>query len=302
MDFVTKKVLEAKVKGIGKDLGISNGFGATSSAQQERSHPLNIGSDSYDEFPVQAASHFESMPSNFPPILNLFYVDTSILSAAAKSTVGWAYRVFLAVEALLVLNLVSMVVKTVMMKGKEWLHIVLSALVGVLVTLFELFGYDTAFRGAYRTNSRLRFRYICLSTVTLVLCGIYAFAGAAWFNGWTRVVQYNKARREKSEGSASPEMTSPGTVGVIFSAIESFGWTVALFLVTFTLFDFYHLWQNGNQGLSDEALRIARGIEPGNTHTTTSENDVVQQRNDQRRVRPNAERVEQIRNKYASRS
>lgn len=302
MDLVTKKVLEAKVKHIGKELGIGDGLGGTPSTQQERSRTFDLGNNEYDEFPVQAVSYFDNMRNNFPPILNLFYYDSSILSDKVKVTVRWAYHVFLAIEVLLVFNLLSVVVKTVKMKGQGWLFIVLSILVGIVVTVFELLAFDTAFRGAYRTNPRLRLRYIYLSSATLVLCGIYAFTGAAWFNGWARVAQYSEARTKTPDDSKSSEAELLGTVGIVFSVIESLGWTAALFLVTFTLFDFYHLWKDGNQGLSEEALRLAQSNGRGRTNEASVDDGSLSERSDRYRTTPNVDRIEEIRNKYASRS
>lgn len=301
MDLLTKKVLESKAKRLGKDLGFSDGFGGASSTQhREHSRTLDLGPSDRDEFPVQAATYFDNMPNNFPPILNLFYYDSNILSDEVRGTVGWAYRVLMAMEVLLFFNLVSTVARIVRMKGQGWIFIVLSTLVGIIVTVFELFAYDTAFRGAYRTNTRLRLRYIYLSTVTLILCGIYAFTGSAWFNGWTRIAQFNGNRRKTS--AKSSEAASLGIVEVIFCAIESLGWTAALFLVTFTLFDFYHLWRSNSQGLSDQSLRLAQSDDRRDTDSNNINDSVRMEGNDRHRTTPNADRIEQIRNKYASRS
>lgn len=302
MDLLTKKVLESKAKRFGKDLGFGDGFGGTSSTQQrENVRTLDLGLGDHDEFPVQAATYFDNMPNNFPPILNLFYYDSNILSDEVKGTVGWAYRVLMAMEVLLVFNLLSTVIRIVRMRGQGWIFIVLSTLVGIIVTVFELFAYDTAFRGAYRTNARLRLRYIYLSTVTLILCGIYAFTGSAWFNGWTRIAQFNETRK-KAPADGSSEAASLGTVEVIFCAIESLGWTAALFLVTFTLFDFYHLWRNNRQGLSDQALRLAQSNDRRDTKLNNINDSTPREGNDRQRTTPNGDRIEQIRNKYTPHS
>lgn len=304
MNYVTRKAFEAKVKQIGNDLGLGNVFNESSSSQQEQDshpqHPTNSDGDD-DLFPVQASSYFDAMPNNFPPLVNLFYIDITILSEDVKKTFIWAHRVFMTIEVLLLVNALSAIIQTIITKGRVWVRILLSFSVGLVITFFQLFNYDTAFRGAYRTNRRLRIRYVYLSIITAALCAVYAFTGALWFNGWTRIPQYRHVKKSTDESSS--QATSPGLAGIILSIIEASGWVIALFLVTFTLFDFYHLWRNDVQGLNNHALQIVRtathsGLRQDVQHEGSASNDESNYRHDSTR----SDRIEQIRNKYSARS
>lgn len=262
MDFVKKKAFEAKLNKVGKDLGLSSGnnpFGGSSRRNDNSNWNVfgqsNAGADEpegdaeMEVLPVAVASSFDNKPKNFPMFIHLFYVNRGILSEEAKGPVNWAYGNFIAVEGLLLFNLFVAILLTALRKGEGWVNLLLSVVVGLLVSVFELISYETAFRGAYRTSTNLRQRFLYFGAANIIIITVYMATGKAFFNGWSRVTGLAAVEgKEKYK-----------TVQLWLSVVESIGWSATLFLTSYTLFEYYHLLKARSQGLTQRELAAARG-------------------------------------------
>lgn len=305
VDFVTKKAFEAKLKKIGNDIGLTDALGGGSSSNANNDwtgfpssgmgeglgQAGNRSENDESPFPVPLATYFDGKAKNFPPLIHLFYIDRTILSDRASNGVKWALYNLILVEVMLLVNMGCAILFNILKSDSRWIYIVLSGAIGLLLTLFELLAYETAFRGAYRTNNGIQQRYMVFCAVNLVLAGLYAFIGTAWFNGWTRISGINSGSIQS------------GTLRMVFTIIEAFGWSVALFVSMFTLFEYYHIWHGKHQGLSVEASRLARsGIhgEEVRERPETRTSDRVQQQESHGGNRGDSrqDRLDQIRNKY----
>lgn len=306
MDFVTKKAVESKFRQLGDETGLNDvlGIGSSSNANndfslfsspapdEESGQRGSRASSDDDVFPAPVATYFDDRPNNFPPLISLCYIDHAILSDKASSGVRWAYRTFVTIELLLVLNVVSGILFTILNSQIRWIYMCIGIVIAAFITIFELFGYDTAFRGAYRTSSRIRQRYLVFCAVNVIICSLYTFIGAGWFNGWSRISVISEDNDVRHR-----------TLRTVLTVAEAAGWTGLLFMCTFTFFEYYHLLQGKHQGLSNEALRHARsGIENGAAQSSPSQVGAVSSTTQQSYGGANGQssrdRMEQIRNKY----
>ncbi|PXF49293.1 hypothetical protein BWQ96_00867 [Gracilariopsis chorda] len=82
------------------------------------------------------------------------------------------------------MNVGSNITLSAISDGDSWINIVLAICVGAVVTILEVVAYETAFRGAYRTSSKLRMRYVWMCVANVLLFSVYTFIGATLFNGW----------------------------------------------------------------------------------------------------------------------
>eukprot|EP00177_Eucheuma_denticulatum_P004111 GFKZ01007455.1.p1 GENE.GFKZ01007455.1~~GFKZ01007455.1.p1 ORF type:complete len:313 (-),score=39.27 GFKZ01007455.1:1015-1953(-) len=265
MDFLKKKAFEAQLNKVGKDLGlgsnVTSGFSG-SSRQEPRNSAWNVFStqengdtrdeNNENEFAISPAllTYYESMPYNFPPYLRMFYINRSILSDAANPPVTTAYNFLCAMASLLLLNSLLAVLFTSLEKGKDWPFLLMSAGLTVLLTLYELYAFEVAFRGAYQTSTGLRKWYIALTSINLVLVSLYAFVGVGFFNGWTRLASLNKT-------DDSEEQIEHEGARRIATIIESILWSALLVFNIHVLFNYYHLVYGRDQGLSPEAIVAA---------------------------------------------
>lgn len=303
MDFVKKKAFEAHLNKFGKDLGLSSnitsGF-SSSRTEQERSSQWSafpsMRSAPADEeapapetdtspFPTRATETFDARSKNFPPLLNLFYVDRSILSAAAREPVDHAFRVLGILTALLGLNFFTNALYTGLDKGTGWVDLLIGAIVALLLLFAELFAFETAFRGAYRNSENLRKRYLFCATGNVVVFALYAFLGASFFNGWA-----SAAGIDELEGSRAYRNWKRTLI-----MVEAFGWTALSLYNVYTLFEFYHLYNGREQGLSQQALDDAiRGVPAA----ADDPSFIVPEGDAERRSGTRSSRVQEIRDRY----
>lgn len=268
MDFVKKKAIESQLNKVGKELGLGSNVtsGITgSSREHERQSQWSVfpsmrggdgnGNGGDEEapvadtasvpFPTRAAEAFDSRARNFPPFLNLFYVERGILSAAARLAVDQALRVLVGVTALLLLNLFANALYTGLDKGKGWVDLLIGGIVGFFVAVVELVAFDTAFRGAYRSSTVLRQRYLGFGTANVVLFGVYAFLSVSFFHGWAYVATVNEEDKDYRFWART------------LTLLEAFGWTGLSLYNMYAMFDYYHFYKGKEQGLSAEALESA---------------------------------------------
>lgn len=265
MDFLKKKAFEAQLNKVGKDLGlgsnVTSGFSG-SSRQEPRNSAWNVfGSQengdtrdepNEDDFAISPAllTYYESMPYNFPPYVRLFYINRSILSEEAKEPVATAYNFLCAMSSLLLLNTLLAVLFTSLERGKDWPFLLMSAGLTVLLTVYELYAFEVAFRGAYQTSTRLRKWYLALTSINIVLVSLYAFVGVGFFNGWTRLASLNKT------GDAEEEVNHEGARRIA-TIIEAILWSALLVFNIHVVFNYYHLVHGRDRGLSPEAVAAA---------------------------------------------
>lgn len=308
MDVVYKKAIESKVKKFGRDLGINSGNNASSSGAPAQPWDMfSVGADDdigpesgldnsqHENFPPSAAAFFNSRPRNFPPLIRLFFLDRSILTSALRPVVNWAIRVVYIIGICLSINISTNVFFVVARKGTDWYLILISVPIAIILAGFQLFTADTAFRGAYRTSSQLRGRYLLLAGANLIPIIMYALLGFGFFNGWLRI---SAAGRDESITGALRKTR------MIMAAIEAGLWTLALFMQTFSLFEMQSVWRSRDPGLSDEALAATRrGINPSETTSTTTalptSTTAPPPRPDGREA-ATRDRIDQIRQKYSS--
>lgn len=292
MDFLRKKAFQGQLNKVGRDLGlggnVTDTFGG-GSAPTERWTPFEEPQAPRDDdvFPVSAATTFDARPRNYPPGIHLFYVDRSILSDAARIPVNLAHQMFIGVLLGLVLNVSVAVALTITKRERQWVTLLVAGIVAVLVTLYELVTYETAFRGAYRTSRNLRARYLMLSALNVILVSMYTFLGHTFFNGWSRL--------GRVEGAFS-------TMHRTLTIIEALYWTVIMFFSVYVAFEYYTLRQSGEQGLSPSAMdaaingRSAEDVE----HGRAAEGAAPAPSNISAMSAADRARVEDIRNKYRS--
>lgn len=305
MDFVKRKAFEAQINKVGKDLGLSSNVSSNFSGgdrQQPRTPTWNVFSLEDDsespelyteDGPVVSptvTSHYESQPNNFPPFIRLIYVDQSILSEAAKQPVRWAFYVLCAMELLLVLNTLVAVLFTALEAGKDWYFLIISAAVTALLSFYELFTFEVAFRGAYQSSTGQRKRYLYLSAINILPMLLYAFLGVGFFNGWMRIGYLD-------EKETRDELNQPN-LRKVFSVIEASLWTLLLFFSMYVSFEYYHLVKGREQGLSVEAIAAAnraQSSESPDTSNVVSSGDVQ----DRGRVEGStSSRIQEIRDRY----
>lgn len=304
MDFIKKKAFEAQLNKVGKDLGLgsnlTSGFGAASSRAEPRqsefsifpsrgnNHDVEGQRETRDASPLSAevATIFDSKPNNFPIFLHFFYVDRSILSDAARKPVNNAFHLFCIIEALLLLNVIWNIVFTVLNKGNTWIDLLVGSLIAVLLSIYQLIAYETAFRGAYRTSTNLRKRYMYFTVANIVLIGLYAFMGVSFFNGWANIVRI-------------PDDAKSRNLQKGLTIVEAFLWTGTMFFVNYTLFDFYHFVQGRAQGLSDQSLNSA-----STANTSEGQGDYIPAETGTTRpgrtTRTNNAQIQAIRDRYGT--
>lgn len=258
MNFVAKTAFQTKLKRLGEDTGIKDLF----SSEDNSVFPSTTTTDdlvtdieaerNQDEiFPTSLANYFDTRPNNFPPCLHLFYIDRSILQQQAAQTITWAFRLFISIEVLLCLNVITRITVKVLESKEHVVYLILSLAFALLMSIAQLFGYETSFSGAYRTSSKLRLRYLFFCGINFTIIVLYTFLGFAWFNGWSRLSRIPK-------GNATHHK-----IQVTLTVIESIAWTVVLFLVMYTGFQYFMMYTNRLQGLSDSARREANAFQNG---------------------------------------
>lgn len=289
MDFVTKKALEAKVKNVGKELGLASGSSSQRDptwsifrTQDRESNPEPTFEESTpenDTFPYDVANFYDNCPRNFPFCLRLFYVDRSILSQAAISPVNWTFRTYLLFQLLLLYNTAMAITFAALDKGSSWPNIVISASITFVLSVIQLFAFEVSFRGAYRTSKTLRQRYLAFGTANIIIIGLYACLSYSLFNGWQEISRLRHMSNLKLK-----------SLRIVLVVAETLGWTILLFVNTFTLFEYYHLMRGKHQGLSEEALAAAS--------SATTEQPTVQREAPRHRDPERERQMRDIRNKY----
>lgn len=276
MDYVKKKAFETKVNQIGKDLGISNvrkdvskalgiggNEGTSSSANpfsldQQDVPPSNGNRGLFpgtrptqrDDATAEAVASIANMPGNYPPLLNIFYIDRSILSLVAKAPVGLAHWVFLFTVLGLALNSAIHIVLTVRGRERQWADLISSLFMLFALSFYALVAYFYAFRGAYRSSSSTQAWYLVLGAIHLALLALYAFLGVSFFNGWTRL------------RNVSGKLEN---VYKVLAGIEAAYWTFILLFATYALYEYYDFRRSKAQGLSAATLGAFTTVEnPGN--------------------------------------
>lgn len=297
MDFITKKAFESKLNKVGKELGLKsdnkNIFGGASSSNKESPFAFLQRNENADAerdvesapetFSSRNANIFDSKPKNFPFLIHIFYVDRSILSESARIPVTWAFRSLCLMEILLVFNSASNILSTILKKGDDWIFLLLSVVASILLSVYQLFAYETAFRGAYRTSRNLKKRYLYMFTPNIIISAIYACLGIGWLNGWMRI---RSIVNDEFENEAVRE-----TVTIV----EALGWMVLMFVSVYTVFEYYHLYQSDQEGLSPSAIESANYSDRAEQETTQPTRQNNQDTN--RGRRPD---VQAIRDKYSN--
>lgn len=267
MDFVKKKAFEAQINKVGKDLGlgsnVTSGFGGGSS-EGDRNAGWNIfssggnndeesgrGDEGMNVSP-EVIGYYESRAKNFPPLVHLFYVEFDILSEAAKRPVTLGFGLFVAIEALLLTNTLVAGLFVGLESGKDWEYVLISGIVSVLLSIYELLTYEICFRGAYQTSTHVRKQYIGLLVANLIPIGLYAFLGVGFFNGWTRI---SNLRQQEDDGDVKH-----GSVRKVFAGIEAMCWTVLIFYNLYVVFEYYQFMMSREQGLCQAAIREGNDV------------------------------------------
>lgn len=91
-DLVQKHIFKAKVKGLGKSLGVDSSNGAGTFATMFTNGPSSSDSDIFAEDGPTAP--FANAPANYPPSLNIVYIDRGILSEAAQPALNKIHAIF----------------------------------------------------------------------------------------------------------------------------------------------------------------------------------------------------------------
>ena len=199
MNYVKKKVVESKVNSIGEDLGLgsnvtkdiskaiglrrddgagssSNPFNEslTSGLESSRWNPFSRDLEDRSDresnpFPLDAEVAFGSAPRNHPPCLNLFFIDQEILTEEAKLPVSRVRLVYLLTIGGLVINFFIAALLTILGSEGHWIKLVVSGVLLLAVSLFELISYEFAFRGAYKSSDQVRVQYVVLGLVNIAV-------------------------------------------------------------------------------------------------------------------------------------
>lgn len=304
MNFVQKKATEAQINKVGKDLGLgskmTSGFSGGSSDQPRNPKwsAFSLGEDGdlqepqADDGPsvLPAISNdYESMPNNFPPVLCLFYVDQSILSQAAEKPVSWAYVVLCGTEVALFFNTFVAALFTALEHGGDWYFLLISAALTLLLSFYQLFAFEIAFRGAYQTLTGIRKQYLYLSAINILPMTLYAFLGVAFFHGWSRIGYIDETN----------DINNPG-VRKAFAFIEALLWTSLLFTNIYSLFTYYHLVKGREQGLSPEAIAKASRAKEGGISSSNTALAPQHGTSKVKEERPSDSRIQEMRERYGT--
>jgi hypothetical protein len=156
MNFVQKQVLKGQVNKLQAELGL----GGSNSSQK---YPLSsvfgdelssTGAPRADNtFPVDDAVELHAaLPANYPPLLHIVYIDTSILSLHAAAPVEIARNAFYAALVGVVVNIVVSAFGLAVRRPDAVTDLIISVIAGLAVTLLSMFVFETAFRGAYKSQ------------------------------------------------------------------------------------------------------------------------------------------------------
>lgn len=289
MDFIKKKVFETQIRNVSRDLGFVQNSNSAFSSQpdnsdriqkawhnftgrsptQEDTASADLEAAEVDGFPSIVESAFNSRPKNFPPCVSLFYIDGSILSKEAAMAVKCSFYTLCFTIVNVVFNVSANVTVVAVMNGKDWYNILLSIIAGCVLFSFQLLTYESGFRGAYRNSTNLRMRYIWMSVGNGIIFSVYCFTNLLFFNGFSTL-----SNLAKNEAHFRLRNT--------LAAIESTAWTFLLILNIYSLYEYYNVLGNRQQGLSDQAY-----------------NDALAQNSQSTSSRPHQNRIQEIRDRYA---
>lgn len=182
-----------------------------------------------DTFEDSNASAFDNAPANYPPYLNLCYIDREILSNRAKMVVDKAHAIFMMANVGSLLNLAGNLVQ------KSWVFAGISAASFLVMFLAQLFLFEYTFRACYKTSRPMQKLYLLIGLLNAAAFGVFAFVSVGWFNGWT---------------SLAEDLPMPL---LMFFGVESMVWTVLMSLQVHATLSMHGVRSSHTLGLSPNA-------------------------------------------------
>lgn len=193
--------------------------------------PEPAQADAVDEtFEDINATPFESAPSNYPPLVNLCYINRDILSSQARIVVDKARGVYLLTSVASTLNFAGHLAR------QKWIYAVVSLLSFVVMHFTELGLFEYAFRACYKTSRTMQRVYLFAATLNAGVLTLFAVLQVSWFNGWL---------------SIGADVRFPIR---ILSAVESVVWTMNVFLQLHAIFAMMELRASHALGLAPDAI------------------------------------------------
>lgn len=199
---------------------LGDAFGQKSTGKKDQKDNL------VETFEDPNAGSFESAPANFPPYLNLCYIDRQILSSRAKALVDKAHGLFVLTNVASFLNLIGNLAQ------KAWVWAGVSGASFVVMFLAELCLYEYTFRACYKTSRLMQKLYLPIGTLNALVFGAFAFVNVGWLNGWTVLAD---------------DLSMPL---LMLHGVESIAWTVLMCLQVHATFSMYGVRSSHTLGLA----------------------------------------------------
>lgn len=182
-----------------------------------------------DTFEDCNAYGFDNAPANYPPYLNVCYIDREILSDRAKAVVDKMHAIFMVTNIASLLNLVGNLAQ------KAWLLAAVSGVSFLVMFFAQLSLFEYAFRACYKTSRLMQKLYLVVGTLNAVFFGAFAFASVGWLHGWTTLAR---------------DLSMPF---LMLFGVESMVWTVLIFLQVHATLSMHGVRSSHTLGLAPNA-------------------------------------------------
>lgn len=268
---IQKSIAKQQVRRIAKNIGVG---GAKSHSSKDSKGILGLDDSTAGLFEdCEESAAFSNAPRNYPPLLNLLYIDLDILSPEARQVAATSHVVYLVSVVASFLNIGIQAFRS--LSGVDATgDLVLSAVSLILFAAAALSLYSLSFRACMKSNRQYQRIYFFLSILYLLVTCLPAFTKLWHFHGWLRL------------NAVDPEL-NPRVERMMFS-VESVTWTLILFLQTHASFEMWSFRASHVPGLSKNAQP------PVISESTKNESNSV------RSSDPKQAKIDDIKARYAS--
>lgn len=268
---IQKAIAKQQLGRIAKNLGVG---GTKSHGSKDSKGTLGLDDSTAGIFEdCEESAAFSNAPRNYPPLVNLVYIDLAILSPEARHVAATSHVVYLVSVAASFLNIGIHAFRS--LSGVAATNdLVLSAVSLILFSAVALSLYNLAFRACMKSSRQYQRIYVFLSMLYLLVTCLPAFTKLWHFHGWLRL------------NAVDPEL-NPRVERMMF-AVESVTWNLVLFLQTHASFEMWSFRASHVPGLSKNA--------PSPVTSKNSKNES----NSVRSSNPKQAKIDDIKARYAS--
>lgn len=268
---IQKALVKKQVDALAKNLGVRGGTKSKSKGGNTSKDILGLDDSDAGLFEdCEDAAPFSDAPGNYPPGLNLFYIDLHILSPEGLVVAKPIRSVYLTTIVASFLNLGIHIFRAI--AGVDaTTDLALSAVSLVIFSTMALCLYNLAFRACFKSNRLFQRLYFWLSMAYIVLMFLPAFTKFGYFHGWLRLQVVD------------PEVNA--RVERMMFGVESMTWTVLLFLQTHASFNMWSFRASHVPGIARNAQPPARPQNKKNGDMSAQSKDPKQARLDEIKAR-----------------